>query len=162
MSQAQQDLAAAQLAWQSEVVAYWQAVADYQVQASAYSSYAASVRQVAQAWDRITAQRQAYADAVAAYNLAVDARQRFLLDQAAAQTAYDDAVAACVPGGDTTSTPPVPPVATPTDLTTPTGGPSPTVPATPVCPPPVPDILGQVAPTVPPLPTPPPDPRPTG
>ncbi len=157
VAQAKQDLAAAQQAWQTEVVQYWQAVADYRAAAVAYTAYDAAVRQVARAWDRISAQRQAYADAVAAYNLAVAAREQFLLDQAAAQTAYDEAVAAC---------PPVDGTPTPSDVPIPTS-PAPTgastgSPATSGCPPPVPAILQETAPAVPPLPTPPPDPRPTG
>ena len=158
VTQAQQDLAAAQQDWQVAVLDYWQSVADYQASASAYSAYVASVGQVAQAWDRITTQRQDYANAVAAYNLAIDARSQFLLDQAAAQTAYDAAVVACQPpptsppATDTaTATPVSTPTSTPTDTPTPAG-----------CPPPIPDILTQVPPTVPPVPTPPPDPRPTG
>ena len=157
VSQAQQDLVAAQVAWQTEVVAYWQAVADYQAQAAAYTAYTATVRQVAQAWDRLTADRQAYADAVAAYNLALDARQQFLLDQAAAQTAYDDALNACQSGETSPSPVTSTTTATPSGTPTASGSPSPTG-----CPPPVPAILGQVAPTVPPVPTPPPDPRPSG
>ncbi len=150
--QATEDLAAAQQAWQTSVVAYWQAVADYSAQATAYTAYAASVRDVARAWDRISALRTAYADAVTAYNAAVAAREQFLLDQAAAQTAYDDAVAVCQA---------VSPSATPTGSPTSTASPAGT-PATPECPPPVPPILGQLPPPVPPLPTPPPDPRPSG
>jgi len=159
VAQAKQDLAAAQQAWQTEVVQYWQAVADYRAAAAAYTAYDAAVGQVARAWDRISAQRQAYADAVTAYNLAVDARQQFLLDQAAAQTAYDQAVAAC---------PPVAGTPAPSDASTPSAAPTPTAPApsgepaTPGCPPPVPAILQETPPAVPPLPTPPPDPRPTG
>jgi len=159
VTQAQQALVAAQQAWQVSVVGYWQSVGDYQAQAAAYVAYASAVRQVAQAWDVISGQRQAYADAVTAYNLAAAARQQFLLDQAAAQTAYDQAVAACQ-----TATPPTD-TAVPTDPTLPTDSATPLPTDVPVlggCPPPVPAILSQPGPTLPPIPTPPPDPRPTG
>ena len=159
VTEAQQTLAAAQQAWQVSIVAYWQSVGDYEAQAAAYVAYEAAVRQVAQAWDVISVQRQAYADAVTAYNLAAAARQQFLLDQAAAQTAYDQAVAACQNGTPPTDAP------VPTDPTLPTdtAAPLPTdVPVFGGCPPTVPDILSQPGPTLPPIPTPPPDPRPTG
>jgi len=148
VAQARADMSAAQQAWQSNVVQYWTLVGSYTTQADAYTAYAAAVRKVATAWDRITAERTAYSAAVDAYNSAAAARQQFLLDQAAAQADYDNAVAACV-GVSPSATPSLPVSPSPTD---------PTV----QCPPPVPPILGQVAPTVPPLPTPPPDPRPTG
>jgi len=154
VAQATEDLAAAQQAWQASVVTYWQAVADYTAQVTAYTAYAAGVRDVARAWDRISALRTAYADAVTAYNAAVAAREQFLLDQAAAQTAYDNAVAVCAA---------ISPSATPTDTAAPTGTSSATsTPTGPECPPVVPPILGQLPPTIPPLPTPPPDPRPSG
>jgi hypothetical protein len=152
--QANEDLAAAQLAWQASVVSYWQAVAAYSAQATSYLAYAAGVRDVARAWDRISAQRTAYADAVNAYNAAVSAREQFLLDQATAQSDYDNAVAVCAA---------ITPSATPSVTASPSPSSSPTgFPGTPECPPVVPPILGQLPPTVPPLPTPPPDPRPSG
>jgi hypothetical protein len=111
------------------------------------------VRDVARAWDGITAARQAYADAVTAYNAAMAAREQFFLDQAAAQAAYDNAVAACQA---------ITPTPTLTDTASPTSTPSPTdTPVTLDCPPVVPAILGQLPPTIPPVPTPPPDPRPS-
>ena len=159
VTQAVQELAAAQQAWQVSIVGYWQTAGDYQAQATAYLAYEAGVRQVAQAWDAITAQRQVYADAVTAYNLAAAARQQFLLDQSSAQTAYDQSVAACQNG----ITPTDPTAPTDPALPTDTAAPLPTdVPVLGGCPPPVPDILSQPGPTLPPVPTPPPDPRPTG
>ena len=106
VAQAQLDLSVAQQAWQANVVQYWSQVADYTTQADAYSAYAAAVRKVAVAWDRITAERTAYAAAVDTYNAAAAAREQFLLDQAAAQTDYDTAVALC--GGVSPSTTPSP------------------------------------------------------
>jgi hypothetical protein len=154
VAQATENLTAAQVAWQASIVGYWQAVAAYSTQATAYTTYAVGVGDVARAWDRITAARQAYADAVTAYNAALAAREQFFLDQAAAQAAYDNAVAVCQA---------VSPSPTPTDTAAPTGTPSPTdTPVTPECPPAVPPILGQPPPTIPPVPTPPPDPRPSG
>jgi hypothetical protein len=154
VAQATENLAAAQVAWQASIVGYWQAVAAYSGQATSYTAYAAGVRDVATAWDRITAARQAYADAVTAYNAAIAAREQFFLDQAAAQAAYDDAIAVCQA---------ISPSATPTDTATPTLTPAPTdTPVTPECPPAVPPILGQLPPSIPPLPSPPPDPRPSG
>jgi hypothetical protein len=154
VTQATENLAAAQAAWQASIVGYWQAVAAYSAQATSYTAYAAGVRDVAVAWDRITAARQAYADAVTAYNAVLAAREQFFLDQAAAQAAYDSEVAVCQA---------ISPSATPTDTATPTLTPSPTdTPVTAQCPPTVPPILGQLPPTIPPLPTPPPDPRPSG
>jgi hypothetical protein len=147
--QAREELSAAQQAWQTNVVQYWQQVGDYTTQADSYTGYAVAVRKVAVAWDRISAERTAYADAVTRYNEAAAAREQFLLEQAAAQTDYDDAVAVCL-------------AAFPSATPAPSGSPSPSGTAAGDCPPPVPDILSQVAPTVPPLPTPPPDPRPTG
>jgi len=164
VTQAQQDLSAAQQAWQASIVGYWQSVGDYQAQAAGYVAYQAAVRRVAQVWDVISAQRQAYADAVTAYNLAAAARQQFLLDQASAQTAYDQAVAACqsgtVPTGTPTPTDTALPVPTdvPTDTAAPLPSDVPTVAAG--CPPPVPAILSQPGPSVPPVPTPPPTPTP--
>jgi len=149
VAQAREGLSAAQQAWQANVVQYWAQVGEYTTQANAYTAYALAVRKVAVAWDRITAERTAYADAVERYNAAAAAREQFLLDQAAAQTDYDTAVAECLAAS---------PSATPTA----SASPSATDPTAPQCPPPVPPILNQVAPTVPPLPTPPPDPRPTG
>jgi hypothetical protein len=147
VTQAREELVAGQQAWQANVVQYWQQVADYTTQARSYTAYATAVRQVAQAWDHISAQRTLYAEAVDRYNQAVAAREQFLLEQAAAQIDYDAAVAACDAGSPSA---------------TPSGTPSPTPDPTAVdCPPLVPPILSQVAPIVPPLPTPPPDPRPT-
>jgi hypothetical protein len=162
VTQAQQDLSAAQQAWQASIVGYWQSVGDYQAQAAAYVAYQAAVRRVAQVWDVISAQRQAYADAVTAYNLAAAARQQFLLDQASAQTAYDQAVAACQSGTVPTGTPTDTAFPVPTDVPTDTATPLPTdVPTVAAgCPPPVPAILSQPGPTVPPVPTPPPTPTP--
>lgn len=157
VAQATEDLHAQQQAWQVSVVSYWQAVNDYTNQVNAYTAYAASVREVARAWDRIAAQRQAYADAVNAYNTAAAAREQFLLDQAAAQAVYDDAVATCAVASPTGS-----PTATPTGTASGSPTATPTSPGTPGCPPAVPAILGQLPPTVPPVPTPPPDPRPSG
>ena len=148
VAQAKLDMSVAQQAWQANVVQYWSQVAAYTTQADAYSAYAAEVRKVALAWDRITAERTAYASAVDVYNAAAAAREQFLLDQAAAQNEYDTAVALCE--GISPSTTP-----------SPSASPSSTDPSV-QCPPPVPPILSQVAPTVPPLPTPPPDPRPSG
>jgi hypothetical protein len=137
-------------------VSYWQQQPIYEQQAQAFLAYASTVQQVALAWDTITRQREDYAAAVAAYDAATVARSQFFSEQAAAQTAYDDALAAC---GPTTTPSPTP---TPSDSLSP----SPTgtlsaSPSTPGCPPALPPILGQAPPTLPPIPAPPPDPRPS-
>jgi hypothetical protein len=154
--QAQAQLVIKQQSWQSDVVSYWQQQPIYEQQAQAFLAYASTVQQVALAWDTITRQREDYAAAVAAYDAATVARSQFFSEQAAAQTAYDDALAAC---GPTTTPSPTP---TPSDSLSP----SPTgtlsaSPSTPGCPPALPPILGQAPPTLPPIPAPPPDPRPS-
>jgi hypothetical protein len=150
--QALADLALRQQDWQSATLDYWEAVPLYQTQVQAFAAYAKAVQQVALAWDAIAKQRTDYDTALAAYNAAVEARSQFFLDLAAAQTAYDDATAACQ--AQPSDTP------TPSDTASPSSTPSSTATAT--CPPPVPPILTQTPPAVPLPPTPPPDPRPTG
>jgi hypothetical protein len=173
--QAQSQLASSQQLYGASVAAFWQQVPVYQQQAAAFVAYADAVRVVATAWDSITAQRAAYQQAVSAYDAAVQAHDQFVSAQAAAQSAYDAAVATCAsqpvpPTGTPTDTPTGPPTDSsspgdttgPVDTTAPTGGATPTPPVGNGCPPAVPPILTQTAPTLPPVPTPPPDPRPPG
>ena len=179
-----------QEAWQANTLAYLQAVPDFAKQLQAFLVYAAAVRDVALAWDSISAQREAYDLAVREYNDALAAQQLFLSDQQQAQAAYDAALTACANAPAYTPPPvltptPAPTVssptpspadstgANPTDTSSPTAiptGPStpsdtPTVlpsPTGPVgCPPDRPVILDQPVPTLPALPTPPADPRPS-
>ncbi len=156
--QAQADLVVLQQGWQAGLTAYWQDVPAYEQQALAFAAYASAVHDVAVAWDSITAARTAYANALAAYGAAVVARAQFFTDQALAQAAYNDAVAACAATPTDTPTPIPTPTGAPTPPDTATPTPPPT--AVPACPPAVPPILSQPPPTLPPVPTPPPDPRP--
>jgi hypothetical protein len=156
-------LSAGQQLYQNNVLQFWQLVPQYQQEAAAWTAYVNAVRTVASAWDSISTQRADYADAVAAYDAAAQARSDFLNQQSAAQAQYDADLSRCAllrasptptPTGTATPTP------TTTDTATPTVSPSPTV--VPGCPPAKPPILTQKPPTVPPVPTPPPDPRPSG
>jgi hypothetical protein len=162
VEQAQGLLLAEQAQWQEFLVGYWAQVPFYEEQAALFSAYAAEVAEVAAAWDLIVDQREAYDEAVEAYNAAVIARDAFLAEQAAARVAYETALAACQATASPTPTPtPTPtPSPTSTDPFAPTPTPTPT-PSAGSCPPPVPEILLQAPPELPPLPTPPPDPRPT-
>ena len=176
--QARAALLQAQAQWQSNTLSYWQQVPPYAAQLKDFLTYAAAVRDVALAWDSISAQRDAYDQAVAQYNDALAAQQQFMTAQQQAQAAYDAALIACanapsytpVPlptptpsdtSSPTSSTGPNPTDSAPTGLPTgPTSTPTPT-PTGPIgCPPARPPILDQRAPTLPPVPTPPPDPRP--
>jgi hypothetical protein len=160
--QAQTDLVIKQQTWQSDLVSYWEAAPVYEQQAQVFAAYAASVNQVALAWDTITRARDTYAAQVAAYDAAASARVQFFNDQAAAQAAYDAAIASCAAF---TASPSPTPTPTPSDSLSPsptdTATPTPTVTLPPGCPPTVPPILSQVPPTLPPIPVPPPDPRPS-
>ena len=158
--QAQAQLTAAQAQYVGDVVAFWQAVPQYQTEAAAFTAYVDSLRGVAFAWDSITAQRTAYQQAVAAYDAAVLAHNDFLNQQSVAQSAYDAALAQC--SALTSSPTPTPlPTDTTTASATPTDTASPTPTLVPGCPPEPPAILTQTAPTIPPVPSPPPDPRPS-
>jgi hypothetical protein len=150
VAQAQNDLAGAQALYVSDVLAYWSQVPQYEAEASAFAAYAAQVRAVAEAWDRIQRQRDDYAQALADYNAALQTRTVLLEQQAQAQAAYDAALAACAAATAT-------PTSTPT-LTSGSPTPEPTVGS---CPPPRPPILDAPLPVIPPIPTPPPDPRPS-
>jgi hypothetical protein len=152
VAQAQSDLAGAQALYVSDVLAYWTQVPQYDAEAAAFAAYAAQVRSVTQAWDRIQRQRDDYAQALADYNAAVQTRSVLIDQQSVAQAAYDAALAACA-AATPTPTPSLTPTATP-------GSPSPT-PTVGGCPPPRPPILDAPLPTIPPIPTPPPDPRPS-
>ena len=162
-AQAVSGLTAAQQLYQNDVLQYWQLVPQYQQEAAGWVAYVSAVRTVASAWDSISAQRTDYADAVAAYDAAAQARSDFLNQQSAAQAQYDADLSRCAlltasptPTTTDTATATATATATPTDTATP----SPTVVAG--CPPEKPPILSQKPPTVPPVPTPPPDPRPSG
>jgi hypothetical protein len=159
VTQARAGLVAGQQQWQADLVAYWSELPAYLPEAEAFAAYASEVARVAAAWDTITAQRDAYAAALAAFDQASLARSEFFIAQAAAQQEYDAAVLAC---GLAPSAPPSPtPTPTPTVSAPPTPGVSPVPTSTPICPPAVPPILFETAPTLPPVPTPPPDPRPS-
>lgn len=153
MAQAQSDLAGAQALYVNDVLSYWSQVPQYELEASAFAAYAAQVRSVAVAWDRIQRQRDDYAQALADYTAAVQTRDVLVQQQADAQASYDAALAACAAAQ---------PSATPTPSTTPTGSVSPSPqPTVGGCPPPRPPILDAPLPVIPPVPTPPPDPRPS-
>jgi hypothetical protein len=178
--QARAALLQAQAQWQSNTLAYWQQVPTYAAQLQDFLAYAAAVRDVALSWDSISAQRDAYDKAVAAYNDALAAQQQFITQQQQAQAAYDAALTACAnapvytplplptsspsdTASPTSSTGPIPTdTASPTGIPTgPTSTPTPSPPGPVGCPPKRPAILDQQVPTLPPVPTPPPDPRPS-
>jgi len=153
VAQAQSDLSGAQALYVTDVMSYWSQVPVYDAEAAAFAAYAAQVRTVAQAWDRIQRQRDDYAQALADYTAAIQTRDVLVQQQADAQASYDAALAACAAAT---------PSATPTPTTTPTGSVSPSPqPTVGGCPPPRPPILDAPLPVVPPVPTPPPDPRPS-
>ena len=181
--QATSHLAAVQAQWQRNLVSYWQNSSAYAKQAEVFATYAVRVSAVARAWDAISSARAAYALALDQYSLASAALTSFYVDQFAAQAGYDEARSAC---GLPLATPTPTPLPSATDgptataSTTPNPSPSPSLswsvtgsptstpsssvtsaPA-PVCPPEVPTILLQTAPTLPPFPTAPPDPTPSG
>ena len=133
---AQEQLIGSQTAWTQEVLDFWSSQGLYDSVATQYVAYAAAVRTVANAWDRITTDRNDYATALADYTSALALQADFLARRAAAQAAYDAAVAACA----------VPVTPTPT--------PTPGAPIA-ICPPTYPVILSEPTPTVPPSPTPP-------
>lgn len=112
--QARASLQQAQEDWQANTLAYWQAVPNYSKQLQAFLMYAAAVRDVALAWDSISAQREAYDVAVRQYNDALAAQQQFISAQQQAQGAYDAALTACANAPAYTP----PPVTTPTPTVT--------------------------------------------
>jgi len=112
--EARASLQQGQEGWQASTLAYWQAVPDYAKQLQAFLVYAAAVRDVALAWDSISAQREAYDLAVREYNDALAAQQLFITDQQQAQAAYDAALTACANAPAYTP----PPIVTPTPIPT--------------------------------------------
>ena len=176
--QARAALLQAQAQWQSNTLSYWQQVPTYATQLQDFLAYAAAVRDVALAWDSISAQRDLYDKAVTAYNDALAAQQQFIAAQQQAQAAYDAALTACAnapvytpqpnpttsspsaSASESSSTGPID-TATPTPIPTgPTSTPTPPPTGPAGCPPARPAILDQPIPTLPPVPTPPADPRP--
>lgn len=152
--------------WESEVLGYWNAYATYSDQVRAFNAYAAEVANTKLAWDVIAAQWAIYNRDLQAYQVTVTARDKFLANQAAAQSQFDADTLACqapvpVPTPEPTPTPtptsdpsadPTPPVeeVEPPVIVAPTPPPCPTRPA----------ILDEQAPALGTAPTPPPDPRP--
>ena len=169
---AQEAMQNAWRAWQSARLAFFTQWETYLDSAQDYSTYAAEVAEVRAAWALIDEARAAYATALAAYEAAVEARERFQSDKKAAKRAYRDAKKACrnqpesrsqnragVALNDPSATPTSTPTATDSPTTGPSSEPSPTKDPEPtgptmICPPPVPPILNQSAPTVPASPVP--------
>ena len=133
---AREQLGASQQAWQQAALDFWSSQSLYDSIATQYVAYAAAVRTVAKAWDRITADREQYAQALTDYTTALATQADFLARRAAAQAAYDAALAACS--------------SIPTPIPTPDPGTG-----VQTCPPAYPPILAEPVPTVPPSPAPP-------
>ena len=176
--QARAALLQAQAQWQSNTLSYWQQVPTYATQLQDFLAYAAAVRDVALAWDSISAQRDLYDKAVTEYNDALAAQQQFIAAQQQAQAAYDAALTACAnapvytpqpnpttsspsaSASESSSTGPIDTATTTPIPTGPTSTPTPPPTGPDGCPPARPAILDQPIPTLPPVPTPPADPRP--
>lgn len=155
---AEHRLSGAWARWLRAKVSYYVAYAEYAKGAATYDTYATAVLAAQAAWDVVADARAEYESALSVYDAAVQAREQWHLDRAAAREEYEQAKRDCA-----TSTPspsPTLPTGSPTTTPTPTPSSAPEGPAARavlVCPPVRPAILDEVEPTVPASPVPAPE-----
>lgn len=152
MADARSQLLAHQSAWATAAADYPAALEAYQVELAGWQAYVTAHAAVTDAWAEQSRALAAYQQELAAYDAAVTDREQFLADQAAAQDAYDRAVARCTASQNPDAEPGAggrPPrgCATPPERPAILDQPTPPVPAVPA--PPVLWKAGDPIPTVP-------------
>lgn len=137
---AQEDLVEQWRTWQKAKMRYYRAHDTYTGEVKTYRAYARQVRKAREAWAVVEAARDTYYDALTVYEAAVEVRDTFLAERAAAKQAYEANRAACA------ARPKPSPTASPK--------PRPKAEPEPVCPAVRPEILDEPVPNAPVSPTP--------
>lgn len=150
--QLQQDMATEVDAYNSRLPGYDQQAAAFDKLNPAWEQWADEVEVIARRWQHQADRWSVYQQQLAEYNTAKDDYDKFVADQQAAQTQYDQQMQQCMvptPEPEPTVSPTTEPSATPTPEPEPSATPTPTP-----CPT-RPPILDEQPPTVPEPPTPP-------